>query len=84
MCVPGVRGPRAHRPTGLRAGGMQIRQITNGYVTSIMYHFIPIVRAQVGLSPTSNCHTCLQGYKYKFLMHYSQGVEGLHSPTIFR
>ena len=29
-------------------------------------------------------HTCLQGYKYKLLMPYGQGVECLHSPTIFR
>ena len=35
-------------------------------------------------NPTSNCHICLQGYKYKLLMPYGQGVECLHSPTIFR
>ena len=36
-----------------------------------------------GLNPTSKCHTCSQGYKYKLLMHYSQGVECLHLPTMF-
>ena len=36
------------------------------------------------LNPTSKCHTCSQGLKYKLLMHYSQGVECLHLPTIFR
>ena len=25
-------------------------------------------------NPTSNCHICLQGYKYKLLMPYSLGV----------
>ena len=27
-------------------------------------------------NPTSNCHTCSQGYKYKLLMPYRQGVVG--------
>ena len=34
------------------------------------------------MKPISKCHTCLQGYKYKWLMPYSQGVECLHLPTI--
>ena len=33
---------------------------------------------------TSKCHTCSQGYKYNWLMPYSQGVECLYLPTIFR
>ena len=33
-------------------------------------------------NPKSNCHTCSQGYKYKLLMPYSQGVDCLYSPTI--
>ena len=32
---------------GPRAEGMHIRQITNGHVTSIMYHFVPIVTTLV-------------------------------------
>ena len=35
-----------------------------------------------GLNLASNCHTCLQGYKYKLLMPYSQGVEYLHLAVI--
>ena len=32
----------------------------------------------------SICHTCLQGYKYKLLMHYIQGIaKYLHSPAIY-
>ena len=27
------------------------------------------------MNPTSKCHACSQGYKYKWLMPYSQGVE---------
>ena len=34
-----VRGPRAK--------GMHIGQIMNAHVTSIMYHFVPIVTTQV-------------------------------------
>ena len=30
-----------------RASGIHIRQITNGHVTSIMYHFVPIVTTPV-------------------------------------
>ena len=30
-----------------RAGGIHIRQITNGHVTTIMYHFVPIVTTPV-------------------------------------
>ena len=37
-------GPRA---ADLMAKGIHIRQITNGHVTSIMYHFVPIVTAPV-------------------------------------
>ena len=36
------------------------------------------------MNPTSKWHTCSQGYKYKWLMPYSQGVECLHLPTILR
>ena len=43
---------------GLRAEGMHIRQIMNGRVTSIMYHFVPIGNNTSSLNPTSNCHTC--------------------------
>ena len=39
-----ARGPRA---TGPRVEGMHIRQITNGHVTTIMYHFVPIVTTPV-------------------------------------
>ena len=28
-----------------------------------------------GFNPSGNCHTCLQGYEYKLLMPYSQGVD---------
>ena len=41
-------GPRA---TGPRASGIHIRQITNGHVTSIMYHFVPIATTPVVLIP---------------------------------
>ena len=34
------------------------------------------------LNNISNCHMCLHGFKYILLLHYSQGVEGLHLPTI--
>ena len=36
---------------GPRASGIHIRQITNGHVTSIMYHFVPIVTTPVVLIP---------------------------------
>ena len=39
------------RATGLRAEGIHIRQIPNGHVTSIMYHFVPIVTTPVVLIP---------------------------------
>ena len=35
----------------LRADGIHIRQIKNGHVTSIMYHFVPIVTTPVVLIP---------------------------------
>ena len=34
-----------------RAEGIHIRQIMNGHVTSIMYHFVPIVTTPVVLIP---------------------------------
>ena len=34
-----------------RAEGIHIRQITNGHVTSIMYHFVPKVTTPVVLIP---------------------------------
>ena len=59
---------------------MRDRQITNGHITSIMYHFIPIVTTPVVLIPQVIvtlvrkvklvCHTC----SYKLLMPYGQGV----------
>ena len=36
---------------GPRAEGINIRQITNGHVTSIMYHFVPIVTTPLVLIP---------------------------------
>ena len=89
MCMPGGRGPggwghACPRAVGPRAEGIHIRQITNGHVTSIMYHFVPIANNTSSFNLTSNCHTCLWGYKYKLLMPCSQEVEYLHSPTIFR
>ena len=43
-----ARRPRA---AGLKAEGIHIRKITNGHVTSIMYHFVPIVTTPVVLIP---------------------------------
>ena len=40
-----------HRP---KAEGIHIRQITNGHVTSIMYHFVPIVTTPVVWIPQVN------------------------------
>ena len=39
-----ARSPRAAGP---RAEGIHIRQITNGNVTTIMYHFVAIVTTPV-------------------------------------
>ena len=39
------------KTAGPRAEGIHIRQITNGHVTSIMYHFVPIVTTPVVLIP---------------------------------
>ena len=39
-----ARSPRAAGP---RDEGIHIRQITNGHVTTIMYHFVPIVTTPV-------------------------------------
>ena len=39
-----TQNPRA---VGQRAEGIHIRQITNGHVTSIMYHFVSIVTTPV-------------------------------------
>ena len=39
-----ARSPRAAGP---RDEGIHIRQITNGHVTTIMYHFVPIVTISV-------------------------------------
>ena len=39
------------RAAGPRTEGMHIRQIMNGHVTSIMYHFVPIVTTPVVLIP---------------------------------
>ena len=45
-----ARSPRAAGP---RAEGMgiHIRQIMNGHVTTIMYHFVPIVKTPVHFVP---------------------------------
>ena len=43
-----ARNPRA---VGLRVEGIHIEQITNCHVTSIMYHFVPIVTTPVVLIP---------------------------------
>ena len=42
---------RSLRAAGPRAEGIHIRQIINGHVTSIMYHFVPIVTTPVVLIP---------------------------------
>ena len=36
---------------GPRAEGLHIRQIPHGHVTSVMYHFVPIVTTPVVLIP---------------------------------
>ena len=46
-----ARSPRA---TGPRAEGIHIRQITNGHVTIIMYHFVPTVTMPVVQIPQVN------------------------------
>ena len=60
---------------GLRAESINIRQITHGHVTSIMYQLCSHSNYTSSFNPTSNCHTCSQGYTYKLLMPYGQGVE---------
>ena len=69
-----ARGPQAQR---LRAY-VHIRQIMNAYVTGVICkcHSNNISK----LNAASNCHICLWGYKP---IHYSQGVEDLHSPTYY-
>ena len=42
ICMPEAQGLRV-----ARAEGIHIRQITNGHVTIIMYHFVPIVTTPV-------------------------------------
>ena len=39
-----AKSPRAAGP---RAEGIRIRQIMNGHITAIMYHFVPIVTTPV-------------------------------------
>ena len=48
-----ARGPAALGlwACGPWALGIHIRQMTNGHVTSIMYHFVPIVTTPVVLIP---------------------------------
>ena len=46
-----ARSPRAAGPAARGLKAYNIRQIMNGYVTSIMYHFVPIVTAPVVLIP---------------------------------
>ena len=38
---------QSQRAAGLRAEGIHIRQIMNGHVTTIMFHFVPIVTMPV-------------------------------------
>ena len=38
---------QSSRAAGPRAEGIHIRQMTNGHVTNIMYHFVPIVTTPV-------------------------------------
>ena len=79
--MPEARGPRAQ---GLRGLGHTYQANHEWpcykYYVSLCSHSNNISN----LNPTSKCHTCPQGYKYKLLMPYSQGVECLHLPTIFR
>ena len=46
-----TRSPRAAGP---RDEGIHIRQITNGHVTTIMYHFVSIVTTPVVRIPQVN------------------------------
>ena len=39
---------RGLRAAGPRAEGIHIRQIRHGHVTTVMYHFVPIVITPVG------------------------------------
>ena len=45
--LPDMYMPSALGPAALRASGIHIRQIMSGHVTSIMYHFVPIVTTSV-------------------------------------
>ena len=47
----GMRNSPDMYARSLRAEGIHIRQITNGHVTTIMYHFVPIVTTTVVLIP---------------------------------
>ena len=46
-----AQDPQVPRASGPRAVGIHIRQIMNGHVTSIMYHFVPMVTTPVVLIP---------------------------------
>ena len=48
--LPDMYG-RCPRAAGPRAEGIHIRQIKNGHVTIIMYHFVPIETTTVVLIP---------------------------------
>ena len=70
---------------GLRTEGIHISQITKAHVTTIMYHFVAIVTIQVvWILQIIVTLVCDAISTYKLLMHYGQGAECLHSPTIFR
>ena len=60
---------RSPRTAGLRAEGIRIRQIMNGHVTSII-SLCSHGNNTSSFNLISNCHTRLQGYKYKLLMPY--------------
>ena len=52
-----AQGPRT---AGSRAEGIHIRQIMNGYVATIMYHFVPIVTTPILCKVIStNCYNTL-------------------------
>ena len=77
-----------HSPSGAvrpRELCVYISQAPRGHVT--IYYYASLCSHSnntSSMNPTSKCHTCSQGYKYKWLMPYSQGVGCLHLPTIFK
>ena len=55
-----------------RASGIHIRQIMNGHVTTITYHFVPIVTTPAVVLIPQVIVTFVRKVirKYKLLMHY--------------